>query len=93
MALVDEARKVPLPVTMETLMSFGISAKDQLTAAATTASDVKEKLEAFNAGDKWARNFIPVSRNQMTSIVLHGEAGSVDDEAIAKGLEEIPCDD
>lgn len=61
-------------------MSFGISTKGNLMAVATTAFDVKQKLEAFNAGEKWARNFI--SRNHMTSTVLHGEAGGVDDEAI-----------
>ena len=66
--------------------TFGIAAKKNLLAAASTSAADK-KLETFTASEKWVRNFI--SRNGMSSVVLHGEAGSVNDEAIAEGLAEI----
>ncbi|CAN0298812.1 unnamed protein product, partial [Pylaiella littoralis] len=87
MTMVEEARKVPLPLTRTSIESFGVAArKKPLTDETTTAAD-KKKLESFNVSEKWVRNFI--SRNRMKSVVLHGEAGSVDDGAIAEGLTEI----
>lgn len=38
-------------------------------------------------GDKWANNF--VLRNGLRSTTLHGEAGSVDPEAIEEGMAAI----
>lgn len=85
--LVEQARKVPLPVTRESIQSFGMASRDKLIAAESTSAEDKNKLENFGASLKWARNFI--SRHGMSSIVLHGEAGSVDDEAIADDMEAI----
>ena len=55
-------------------------------AAASTSAD-KKKLEMFGASEKWVRNFF--LRHGMSSTVLHGEAGSVDIESIAEGMEVI----
>ncbi|CAN0182990.1 unnamed protein product [Ectocarpus sp. 4 AP-2014] len=85
--LVEEARRVPLPVTRATIMSFGVAAKNKMLAAESTTAGDKKRLEDFTANERWAKNFI--SRNGMVSTVLHGEAGSVDDEAIAEGLGKI----
>ena len=85
--MVEEARKVPLPVTRETISTFGMAAKAKLLAAASTSAADKKKIETFNASDKWIKRFI--SLNGMASVALHGEAGSVDDEAITEGLAEI----
>lgn len=85
LALVEESRKVPLPVTRDTIESFGIAARDKRTAAPSTSADDKKRLQLFGASDKWVRNFL--SRNCMSSIVLPGEAGSLDPEAIAEGME------
>ena len=45
MDFVEEARKVPLPVTRATIQSFGIAARDKLLPAASTSADDKKKLE------------------------------------------------
>lgn len=87
MALIEEARKVPLPVTRATIESFGIAVRDKLVAAPSTPANVKERLRMFGASDKWVRNFL--ARHNISSIVLHGEAGSVDAEAAAEGMEAI----
>lgn len=87
MTMVEEARKVPLPVTRASIESFGDAARKKLLADETTTATDKKKLESFNVSEKWVRNF--TSRNRMTSVVLHVEAGSVDDGAIAEGLAEI----
>ena len=86
MEFVEEARKVPLPVTRATIQSFGVAHRDNLLAAASTSAD-KKKLEMFGASEKWVRNFF--LRHGMSSTVLHGEAGSVDVESIAEGMEAI----
>ena len=80
MEFVEEARKVPLPVTRATIQSFGVAARDKLLAAASTSADDKNKLEMFGASEKWVRNFL--LRHGMSITVLHGEAGSVDVESI-----------
>lgn len=87
LALVEVSRKCKNPVTRATIMSFGVAAKNKLLAAEATPAGDKKKLETFGASEKWAKNFI--ARNGMVSTALHGEAGSVDAEAIEKGLEEI----
>ena len=87
LGFIAEARQVPLPVTRSSIEAFGAAAKKKLLAAAATTAAKKNKLETSTASTKRAKSF--VSRNGMSSIVLHGEAGSVDDGAIAEGLDEI----
>lgn len=58
-----------------------------LLAAAETCQPVKEKLREFKAGDNWTRNI--AKRNGLHSKVLHGEAGSINNELIEKGMEEV----
>ncbi|CAN0500057.1 unnamed protein product, partial [Ectocarpus sp. 12 AP-2014] len=84
---VEEARKARLPVTRATIMSFGVTIKKKFLAAGSTTDGEKKRLGGFTASDRWAKNFI--ARNGMASTVLHGEAGSVDDAAIAEGVEKI----
>lgn len=87
LSLVEEARKVGLPVTRAVIQSFGHAAKKAVLEEATTTQDETKRLEAFGASVKWAKNF--VSRNGMPSHALRGEAGNVDTAAIEKGLKEI----
>lgn len=87
MGMIEKARKVPLPVTRATIMSFGAAAKIQLSEATSTSAADKKKLTSFAASEKWAKNF--VSRHGMIHTRLHGEAGSVDDEAIEEGMAKI----
>ncbi|CAB1111078.1 unnamed protein product [Ectocarpus sp. CCAP 1310/34] len=85
--LLDKARKAKMPVTRDVLRSFGRSARATLLAGTATSAAVRERVEDFKAGERWAKNF--VKRNQIQSVRLHGEAGSVDKEAIKEGMEEI----
>ena len=87
MEFVEEARKVTLPVTRATIKSFGVAARDKLLAAASTLADDKKKLEMLGASEKWVRNVL--FRHGMSSSVQHGEAGRVDVESIADGMEAI----
>ena len=87
MEFVEEARKVPLPVTRATIQSLGVAARDELSAVVLTSADDKNNLEMFGASEKLVRNFL--LRHGMSSTVLHGEAGSVDVESIAEGMEAI----
>lgn len=85
--LVEKARAAKHVVSRAVIQSFGRAAKATLLGKEETSASVREKLEAFRAGDKWAKNF--VKRAGLHSKVLHGEAGSVDPEKIKKGLEEV----
>ena len=87
MEFVEEARKAPLPVTRATIQSFRVADRDKLLAAASTAADDKKKLELFGGSEKWVCSFL--LRHGMSSTVLHREAGSVDIESIAEGMEAI----
>ncbi|CAB1103823.1 unnamed protein product [Ectocarpus sp. CCAP 1310/34] len=58
-----------------------------LLADTATSAAVRERVEDFKAGQRWAKNF--VKRNKIQSVRLHGEAGSVDKEAIKEGMGEI----
>ena len=44
--------------------------------------------DGFNASEHWAKNFI--NRNTLRSLFLYGEAGSVDDQAIAAVVRPPP---
>ncbi|CAB1096975.1 unnamed protein product [Ectocarpus sp. CCAP 1310/34] len=85
--LLDKARKAKMPVTRDVLRSFGRSTRATLLADTATSAAVRERVEDFKAGKRWAKNF--VKRNKIQSVRLHGEAGSVDKEAIKEGMEEI----
>ena len=87
MEFVEEARKVLLPVTRATIQSLGVAARDELSAVVLTSADDKNNLEMFGASEKLVRNFL--LRHGMSSTVLHGEAGSVDVESVAEGMEMI----
>ena len=76
-----------MPVTRDSIKSFGRSAKSTLLAAPTTSAAVKAELQDFQAGETWAKNF--VKRNGIQSKRLHGEAGSVDREFIKEEMDEM----
>ena len=85
--LFEKARKAKISVTRDVIRSFGRSAKTTLLKASTTSADVRERLNDFKAGERWAKNF--VKRNGLHSSKRLGEAGSVDTEAIEDEIEEI----
>ncbi|CAB1100159.1 unnamed protein product [Ectocarpus sp. CCAP 1310/34] len=66
--------------------TFGRKAKTSLAAKASTAEE-RRRLDAFNASEGWAKHFI--SRHNLRSKSQHGQAGSVDDEAIADELRKL----
>ncbi|CAB1099057.1 unnamed protein product [Ectocarpus sp. CCAP 1310/34] len=76
-----------MPVTRDVLRSFGRSARTTLLADTATSAAVRAKVEDFRAGEKWAKNF--VKRNNIHSVRLHGEAGSVNMAAIKEGMDEV----
>lgn len=82
--LVDEARAVSLPVTRDTIKSFGLKARAAILESDEMAEDVRPRIEAFVAGDSWHRSY--VSRHNMKTGPPHGEDGSVDAEAAAEGM-------
>ena len=69
---VEEARKVRLPITRATIISFGVAAKKRMSAAESSTDGEKKRLEDFTANEKWAKNFI--GRKGMARTVLYGEA-------------------
>ena len=85
--LLEKARKTNMPVTRDVLRSFGRSARAALLVDPAASKEVKARVEDFEAGERWARNF--VKRNKIQSARLHGEAGSVDKEAIKEAMEEL----
>lgn len=76
-----------MPVTRDILRSFGRAARATLLADPAASKEVKARVEDFKAGERWARNF--VKRNSIDSVRLHGEAGSVNKEAIKEAMEEL----
>lgn len=86
MSMVEESRKVPLPMTHATIMSFGVAARKKLLGAGSTSAADKKKLATFAASEKWAKNLI--SRHGMAS-APHGKAGSVDEEVSGEDMEAI----
>ena len=83
--LFEKDRKAKYAVPRAVAMSFGRSAKKTLLASATTSAADKERLEGFQASEKWAKNV--VVRNGLASTRLYGEAGSVNPELVATGME------
>lgn len=86
MNLVTHARKHGLPVDRFSIQTFGRKAKASLAAKASTAAE-RQQLDDFNASEGWAKKF--VSRHNLRSKRLHGQAGSVDDAAIADQLRKV----
>ena len=85
--LLEEARQTKIPVTRDVLRSFGRAAKATLLADTAMSEAERARVEDFKAGEKWAKNF--VKRNNIKCVRLHGQAGSVDKEAIKQGMEEV----
>ena len=85
--LFEKARKAKISVTRDVIRSFGRSTKTTLLKAPATSADVRERLNDFKAGERWAKNF--VKRNGLHSSKRLGEAGSIDTEAIEDEIEEI----
>ncbi|CAM9431297.1 unnamed protein product [Choristocarpus tenellus] len=83
LGFVEEARRAGLPVSRETIRSFGRKAKAQLLGKKPPGADTKG-LESFDGGEKWAKNFL--QRHGMISVSLNGEAGGLDKETIAQSL-------
>jgi hypothetical protein len=78
----DRARQLRLPMTRDTLRTFGLKAQAELLKSCS--EEEKLRLESFTASEHWVKRF--VTRNQLASVRLHGEAGSVDPGAIASQL-------
>ena len=84
--LLEELRVAKLPVNRATLQTLGRKARDQLRRSAKSHEE-RELYNGFNASEHWAKNFI--TRNNLRSLFLHGEAESVDDQAIASGMAAV----
>ena len=85
--MANDARKMGLPLTRSTIEYMGVAAKAWVLSLPDLNKDHRTKLEAMTFGERWARGF--VHRLGYKSVRLHGEANSVNDEAIAKGLDAI----
>lgn len=85
--MLDEARKVGMPVTQDVIQSFGRKAKDVLIASTDLSEKQRNNMEEFTASQKWVKNF--VRRNGLKSKTLHGEAGSVNPEEIEAGMQAV----
>lgn len=81
-----QARALNMPVNRESVQLFGRKARRSLEDAASTDAE-RERYSGFNASEGWVKKFI--KRNNLKSRSLHGEAGSVDDEAIADRLRRV----
>lgn len=95
LAYANAAKQQGLPITRATIVLFGHSAKKTVLDAGDpkmTARD-KQKLEAFLASDKWAKNFI--NRNGLKgNVAFHATAGEGSSTAQGQvgqqvGMEEI----
>ena len=86
MELLTQARAHGLPVDRFAIQSFGRRAKASLVAQASTPTE-RERLDGFITSEGWAKKFI--GREGLKSRKLHGQAGNVDDEAIADALRKV----
>jgi hypothetical protein len=86
MNLITQARAHGLPVDRFSIQAFGRKAKNSLAAKASTDAE-RRRLDGFNASEGWTKKF--VSRHKLRSTKLHGQAGSVDDAAIAHELRKL----
>ncbi|CAM9882751.1 unnamed protein product [Discosporangium mesarthrocarpum] len=84
--MAETARVGRMPVQHHTIQQFWRSACNALMAKETSDKQ-RDMLAGLNASEHWAKNFLTC--NKMKSIRLHGEAGSVDDAAIAEHMWEI----
>jgi hypothetical protein len=87
LGMLNDARRIGIPVNRSQLQAFGQGAKEQLMANTDTDEEERKALATFEASDGWAKKF--VERNSLSSKLLHGEAGSVDAAAIAEGLASL----
>lgn len=86
MELPTQARAHGLSVDRLSIQAFGRKAKASIAAKASTAAE-RERLDKFIASEGWAKKFI--SRHNLRSKKLHGQAGSVVDAAIADQLRKV----
>lgn len=86
MELLTHARAHGLPVDRLAIQAFGRKAKATVAAKASTPAE-RDRLDKFIASEGWAKKFI--ARHNLKSRKLHGQAGSVDDAAIADGLRKV----
>lgn len=84
--LLDEARKLKIPVQRGTIQQFARQACRELAHKASTDAE-RNRYGQFSTSEAWVKKFI--SRRNLKSLTLHGQAGSVNDEAIADGLERV----
>lgn len=79
-------RSAGFPVTRDTIKELGAKSTKTFAAKATSEQE-RKKYDDFTASHNWITKFL--ERNRMSSTLLHGEAGSVDDAAIAEGMATI----
>ena len=84
--LLEELRAAKIPVNRAILQTLGQKARDQLRRS-TISDEERELYDGFNVSEHWAKNFM--TRNNLLSLFLHGEAGSLDDQAIAAGMAAV----
>lgn len=84
--MAEQYRAARLPISRITIQTFGRKASATLLDVAKTDEARKRYLD-FVASDHWAKNFI--ARRGLQNTRLHGEAGGVDDAAIAKDMAVI----
>ncbi|CAM9922242.1 unnamed protein product, partial [Choristocarpus tenellus] len=75
-----------LPSNRATLQTLGRKVRDQLLSSAKSDEEC-QRLSEFDASDHWVTNF--VTRNNLKSMLLHGEAGSIDEEAFVDGMATV----
>lgn len=85
--LISLARHAKLPVTRSTLLTMAHRARNELLERSDISDSRKDKLRVLTFGEKWVRNY--VRRESLHSIVLHGEAGSVDEARLAAKIVEL----
>lgn len=85
--MVEDARRLRVPVTRQVISSFGRVVKTQMVSSEETSDIQKGRLSSFFAGEKWTRNF--VRRQGFEAKALHGKAGGVEGEAGKKVMEAI----
>lgn len=85
--LVKASREHGLPVTLATVEAYAATVKSNLLSGNSLSTERKRRITEFRASQNWARYF--VRRSMMKSVRLCGEAGSVDQNAIREGMEEV----
>lgn len=85
--VIRACRQAGLTISGSTIRNIGLRLKNDILARQDLNENERAKLEKMEVTNKWVRSF--VARNNFTSVLVHGAAGSVNSSTISTELTTV----